>query len=101
MKVSDDSSGRLQASQTIAIVVALIASIGPAILWPGDTPWVYDEPAEVKLALQADQPHRLADHALSGNFWVWYGPLPIQIMQVLLAVSHDPRWLVVMRGSLY
>jgi hypothetical protein len=87
-------------TQRFAIIATLLAALVPALLWPGDAPWVYDEPAEVRLALQANQQHQLAFHALSGNFGVWYGPLPIQIMQAWLLVTHDPRGLVLLRATL-
>jgi hypothetical protein len=84
----------------LAVVVTLLLAIVPTVLWPGDIPWIYDEPAEVAIALDANQNHTLASHALSGNFYVSYGPLPIQINQLMLLFSHDPRVLVVLRGIL-
>jgi hypothetical protein len=84
-----------------ATLATLIASLLPALLWVGDTPWIYDEPAELMIALDANQHHQLAFHALSGNFSVWYGPMPIQLLQVLLLISHDPRVLIAIRAGLY
>src|SRR5205085_31732 len=82
------------------ILLALLATLLPAVLWPGDVPWVNDEPAEISIAFSANQEHHLAFHALSGNFGVWYGPLPIQLNQLFLLFSHDPRVIVVLRGAL-
>jgi len=75
-----------------------ILAILPTLLFPGDTPWVADEPAEVAMALQANQEHRLASQALSGNFFIHYGPMPIQLNQLLLLISHDPRILIFFRA---
>jgi hypothetical protein len=80
-----------------AILLTLLAFI-PTLLFPGDTPWIFDEPAEVAMALQANQQHRLAAEALSGNFRIHYGPMPIQLNQLLLLISHDPRILVFLRA---
>ena len=82
----------------LAVLVTLTLAVVPAVLWPGDTPWILDEPQEVAIALQANQNHELARSGLTGNFYLKYGPLPMQIYQVMLLVSHDPRVLVVLRG---
>lgn len=84
----------------LAIEVTFLLAVIPTILWPGDIPWIYDEPAEVAIALNANQNHTLASHALSGNFSVSYGPLPIHINQLFLLFSHDPRVLVILRAIL-
>jgi hypothetical protein len=80
-----------------AILLTLLALL-PTLLFPGDTPWILDEPAEIAIALQANQQHRLASHALAGNFRIQYGPMPIQLNQLLLLISHDPRILIFFRA---
>jgi hypothetical protein len=80
------------------IILITLLAILPTLLFPGDTPWIFDEPAEVALALGANQQHRLASHALSGNFRIQYGPMPIQLNQLLLLISHDPRLLIFLRA---
>src|SRR5258705_9865061 len=80
------------------VIILTILSALPIVLFPGDTPWIFDEPAEIAIALQANQQHLLASHALSGNFRIQYGPLPIQLNQLFLLVSHDPRILIFLRA---
>lgn len=84
----------------LVVVVTLVAALVPAVLWPGDTPWILDEPGEVAIAFRANQKGQLADHGLAGNFFMCYGPLPMHVYQAMLLLSHDPRALVVMRGVL-
>jgi hypothetical protein len=80
--------------------LTLLLALVPSVLWPGDVPWIFDEPAEVAIALRANQAHTLAAKGLSGNFNLHYGPLPMHIYQVMLIFSHDPRVLVVLRAIL-
>src|SRR4051794_16903118 len=82
------------------LILLTILSTLPILLFPGDTPWIFDEPAEVAIALQANQNHHLASHALSGNFRIQYGPLPIQLNQLFLLISHDPRVLIFLRAAI-
>ncbi len=93
------ATARVRERVTAAVVVLL--AVAPSVLWPGDTPWIFDEPAEVGIALKANQEQRLAAHGLGGNFYVRYGPLPMHIYQAMLLVSHDPRHLVLMRAALF
>jgi hypothetical protein len=83
----------------LAIVLTCLSAL-PILLFPGDTPWIFDEPAEITIALQANQGHRLASHALTGNFHIAYGPMPIQLNQLLLLISHDPRILILLRAAI-
>jgi hypothetical protein len=99
-QVPADRPERMSSLERLAVLVTLVLAMVPAVLWPGDTPWILDEPQEVAIALQANQHHELASHGLTGNFYLKYGPLPMQIYQVMLLFSHDPRVLVVLRGAL-
>ena len=84
----------------IAFVAAmLLVCLLPAI-WPGDAPWTNDEPHLLAAALDANSAHRPAAMGLYGSYGVPYGPLPTQIYQVLLLVTHNPVWLVGIRGVL-
>ncbi|MEP6667808.1 MAG: hypothetical protein ABJF10_01560 [Chthoniobacter sp.] len=69
-------------------------------LWPGDVSWLLDEPRLIATAWHANHDHQLAVGGLYGNFGIRYGPLPTQIYQVLLLVTHDPFTLVVLRALL-
>ncbi len=81
-------------------MVTLLAAIGPAVLWPGDTPWTNDEPMLIVHAAEANQGRWLVSRGLSGNLGLSYGPLPTQIYQALLLLTHDPCLLVALRGLL-
>lgn len=69
-------------------------------LWPGDVSWLLDEPRLIATAWHANHDHQLAVGGLYGNFGIRYGPLPTQIYQLLLLVTHDPFTLVVLRALL-
>ena len=81
-------------------MVTLLAAAGPAVLWPGDTPWTNDEPMLITQAVLANRNGRLVTRGLSGNLGLRYGPLPSQIYQALLFLTHDPCTLVALRGLL-
>ena len=65
-------------------------------LWPGDVSWLMDEPRLIANAWHANHDGRLAVGGLYGNFGIRYGPLPTQIYQFLLLLTHDPYTLVVL-----
>lgn len=67
----------------------LVIAAGLALLWPGDVPFINDEPQLVANAVAASAGGRLAPMGLQGTFGFAYGPLPTWIYQGLLAVSHD------------
>ena len=85
-----------------AAMVALAVAVIPAALFPGDAAWAYDEPQLVAISTdRANQAHLQVTHGLAGNFPLPYGPLPAQLHQLLLLISHDPRWLVLIRGTAF
>lgn len=86
-----------QPRRTLALVLLALV---PVVLWPGDVSWLIDEPRIIANAWHANHGHQLADGGLYGNFGIRYGPLPTQIYQVLLLLTHDPVALVVLRGLL-
>jgi hypothetical protein len=86
---------------SLPAALTFVAALVPGLLFPGDTPWIFDEPAEVMIAWEANRDGHLAWHALSGNFHVQYGPLPIQLKQLMLLVSHDVRVMIVLRVVLF
>jgi hypothetical protein len=87
-------------SWTVAAVVTLLAALVPAVIWPGDTPWMNDEPAQIAKAFHANQARTLEYRGLKGSLGIHYGPLPTQIYQLLLLLTHDPIKLVVLRAAL-
>lgn len=82
-----------------AIVLAVLALV-PVVLWPGDVSFLIDEPRLLAMAWHANHDGTLASVGLAGNFGVRYGPLGVQIYQVLLLITHDPYLLVILRGLL-
>src|SRR4051794_952091 len=92
--VSPGRVGRI----AFALLVAAVCLL-PAV-WPGDTPWVHDEPNLIANALRANAAHHLAPVGLFGSFGVPYGPLPTQVYQALLLLTHDPLTMVAIRAVL-
>ncbi len=70
------------------------------VLWPGDVSWLLDEPRLIATAWHANHDGQLALGGLYGNFGIRYGPLPTQVYQLLLLVTHDPATLVILRAVL-
>jgi hypothetical protein len=77
-----------------------LAALLPVVLWPGDVSWLIDEPRLIANAFYFNQDQIPAHTGLFGNFGVPYGPVPTQIYQLLLAITHNPLALVVLRGLL-
>jgi len=82
-----------------ALALVLLALV-PVALWPGDVSWLIDESRILATAWHANHDGQLADGGLYGNFGIRYGPLPTQIYQLLLLLTHDPLALVILRGLL-
>ena len=82
-----------------ALALVLLALV-PVVLWPGDVSWLIDESRILAAAWHANHAGQLADGGLYGNFGIRYGPLPTQIYQALLLLTHHPTTLVILRGLL-
>ena len=82
-----------------ALALVLLALV-PVVLWPGDVSWLIDESRILAAAWHANHGGQFASGGLYGNFGIRYGPLPTQIYQALLLLTHDPATLVVLRGLL-
>lgn len=83
----------------LGVLLVLLAMV-PLAIWPLDVSWCIDEPRLVATAWHANHDGQLAAHGLYGNFGVCYGPVPTQIYQLLLLISHDPGTLVILRALL-
>lgn len=59
------------------------------LVFPGDVPFIGDEPNLIALALEANGRGELATLGLIGTQEVAYGPVPVWIYQILLGLSHD------------
>ncbi len=88
------------ASTILWWLAVVIVCLFPA-LWPGDVPWVNDEPALISNALDANATGWLAPTGLWGSFGIAYGPLPTQMYQFALLITHDPVKLVAGRAILF
>jgi hypothetical protein len=81
--------------------MATIAVVALPLVFPGDAPWINDEPRLIAEALRLNRDGHLASVGLTGTASVGYGPLPIWIYQLLLSVSHDPVVLTVWHAALF
>jgi hypothetical protein len=81
------------------MVLVLVATLA-VVLWPGRVSWLIDEPRLIAAAWHFNDQGQLADGGLYGNFALRYGPLPTQIYQALLLVTHEPVVLIIVRGLL-
>ncbi len=77
-----------------------LAALFPVVFRPGDVSWLIDEPRLIANAFYFNRDHMPAHTGLFGNFGVPYGPVPTQIYQLMLCITHDPLTLVVLRGLL-
>jgi hypothetical protein len=81
-------------------VMLVLLAIVPLLIWTEDVSWCIDEPRLIASAWHANNDGHLAAHGLYGNFGVCYGPVPTQIYQVLLSITHDPATLIALRALL-
>jgi len=87
---------RLPRPVALALPLALVCTI-PA-LWPGDAPFINDEPLLIQKAIEANRVPRLAKAGLLGTRGLHYGPLPTWLYQAYLACSHNLEALVSVRA---
>jgi hypothetical protein len=80
----------------ISVVLAAIASLRPS-----DTSWLLDEPQLLREAFLSNQRGQLAVHGLRGSMGFDYGPVPVQLYQLLLLLtSNDLPTVAAMKGFL-
>lgn len=88
-------------NRRIALYLLLIPLGALPLLWPGDTPWIDDEP---RLVLQAARNNRAGSPAVLGiptaSRGIRYGPLPTWIYSSLLRLCDDLIGLVRLRALL-
>jgi hypothetical protein len=89
-----------QVSWWLAVIVTMAAAVVPVVWWIGDVSFIQDEPRLLAKAYHANAAGQLESRGLNGNFGIPYGPLPTQIYQVLLHVTHDPITLAGIRAGL-
>jgi hypothetical protein len=82
-----------------------------AFFRPGDTTWINDEPKLLRMAMLCNAgqfadlgvhvpgtPATLGVFGLMGTRGARYGPAPVWLYQIFLAITHDPVVMVVMRA---
>jgi hypothetical protein len=72
-----------------AAAISLSAACLVPLVWPGDAPFINDEPLLIAGAMKANAAHTLAPMGLMGTFGFSYGPLPIWVYQPLVAITHN------------
>jgi hypothetical protein len=82
-----------------AALAALVATCTIPLIWPGDVPFINDEPLLVINAVRANHAGHLAEQGLLGTFGFTYGPLPTWVYQALTAISHDLVVLATLHGA--
>jgi hypothetical protein len=70
-------------------LVALVAASVVPLVWPGDVPFINDEPLLIAKAVAANSSGQLAPLGLLGTYGFVYGPAPTWVYQALLACSRD------------
>ena len=79
-----------------AAVLFVVAMVAQAV-YPGDIPFINDEPRLLALAYRANAQGTLADKGLPGSFGMTYFPLAVWFYQLLLAVTHNVPLLALMK----
>jgi hypothetical protein len=82
------------------LIALLVLALVPVLLFPGDAPFINDEPQLLLSALSANHARTLASSGLWGSNGIPYGPVPTWIYQVLLVVTRDPVVLVTLHAAL-
>lgn len=84
--MTDAARGPVRRALPLALLAA--AALVP-LFWPGDVPFINDEPLLIANAVRANAEARLAPQGLLGTFGFTYGPLPTWCYQALAATTHD------------
>jgi hypothetical protein len=72
----------------MAVVALVVAGLIP-LVWPGDVPFINDEPQLIASAVRANREGRLAPVGLLGTYGFSYGPAPTWVYQALTPVTRD------------
>jgi len=88
-------TGGMLTWRTICFLGLLAFLVALPLLWPGDAPFIKDEPTMFLHAAAANQQHQLASGGVVGTVGLPYGPLSIWFYQGLLHLTCVPeRWVV-------
>jgi hypothetical protein len=80
------------------LAVALLLAV--ACAWPGDAPFINDEPRLIATALDANAAGRLATAGMLGHLGIRYGPVPAWIYQIALVSTTDLVAVVLIKSLL-
>jgi hypothetical protein len=72
----------------MALAAVVIAGLIP-LLWPGDVPFINDEPQLIASAVKANREGQLASVGLLGTYGFSYGPAPTWVYQALTPITRD------------
>lgn len=87
--------------KSFGILIVLLIGLGAVpLIWPGDAPWINDEPKLIQMAMHAKATGEMAIHGLPGSRGVLYGPFPTWIYTALLYMTNDLIDLVFIRAFL-
>ena len=70
------------------------------LLFPGDAPWINDEPILIYTAFTYNQQGIFPGHGIYGSIGIPYGPLPIWFYKCLLFFSKDLIFIVFLKALL-
>lgn len=95
---ASSEAGQERRTPRIRYLVALLVLLGAfRLLFPGDVPFVNDEPVLIENALDANEAGELVPAGLMGTRGTRYGPVPTWFYQISLSVTSDLRWVVLAR----
>src|SRR5262249_8544761 len=69
--------------------------------FPGDAPFINDDPVLLYKALRANEAHRLEHVGLIGTRGVTYGPFPTWVYQGMLLITHGLRTMIVIHALVF
>lgn len=67
----------------------LVAACLVPLFWPGDSPFINDEPMLIANAVSANHAGMPASAGLLGTYGFTYGPAPTWVYQALVAITRD------------
>jgi hypothetical protein len=82
------------------LLALVLLAVVPAVILPGDAPFINDDAWLLLNALSANDAGILATAGLTGTKGVRYGPLPTWIYQLILLITHDPVMIVLLHAVL-
>lgn len=90
-----------QRKKSFILLIALLILLGSIpLLWPGDAPWINDEPRLIQMAMDCKNSGTWPSHGIMGSRGIIYGPFPLWIYTALLHVTDDLIDLVRIRAFL-